>query len=486
MRSRTGLLSLEAWLLVAVASLGFVNAVTVTTVTESGATVTLPIIPATQISSLPTSCANDAAPVAPKQKALNHVRTTKFGVPSTPFGLVYADNDHAFVALPDGANSALGVLDTSDFTPKLIHQIPLPNGYAIDEGGLDVALSHDGRYVFVAAGPGAAIFDIAKAIAGSSDAAIGGLNGTSYSNSTGDEADSVEVAASIHSGAGLSGTQVTLTSDDEYAFVSQEYGSTLTGLLGALDVFKIDKGTADEPVKSTHVGFLQLGDAVVGSVLSPDGNTIYATSESQVLTSNLPGFISALDVAALKANNTKDALKSSVAAACGPVRAIVSSDGKTLWVTARESDLLLAYDTEKLISNPSESLLAKVTVGTAPVGLTFARNENLILTANSNRFNNTDATTGISVVDVKKALAGKGDKANLGQLATGLFPREFAVSPDGKTVLVADYDSKQIQTIDVSTLPLAIDIVGESKGWRHGVDIGLFGILLFVGVFLVL
>lgn len=133
------------------------------------------------------------------------------------------------------------------------------------------------------------------------------------------------------------------------------------------------------------------------------------------------------------------------------MRIAVSSDGTTVWVTARESNHLLAFDAAKLISNPNEAPLASAQVGTSPIGLVFAQNERLILTADSNRFNYTNTTTGLSVVDVGAALNGK--EAVLGRIPTGMFPRQFAFSPDNSTILVSDYLSKEIQAVDVSTLP---------------------------------
>lgn len=62
-----------------------------------------------------------------------------------------------------------------------------------------------------------------------------------------------------------------------------------------------------------------------------------------------------------------------------------------------------------------------------------------------------NATAGITVVNTQAAL--KGEQANLGQIPTGMFPRELAVSPDGKTVLVSVYGSSVVQAVDVSTLP---------------------------------
>lgn len=370
--------------------------------------------------------------VAPPEENLTSVRTAEIAVPAYPFGVVYAQqNDIAFVAL----NTTLGVLNTSAFIPSLIDAIPLPTPYR--GGGAGIALTHDGRHVLVTAeGTALIVVDVAKAATGSPKAVVGVLNGTAA--------------------AGDSAIEVTVTRDDKYAFVSQEYGSRQTGERGTIEVFELQRPAANGSVSGTYIGYLILGDSVVGTALSPDGRILYATSELASFNTT-QGTLSVIDVEKLKTDPSK-ALISTVTAGCQPVRVIVSQDNQVVWVTARASNALLAFDASKLISDQGAALLASVQVGTSAVGLRFAgANESRILTANSNRFAGSDpslygnATSGLSVVDVNAAI--RGEQANLGQIATGLFPRELAVSPDGKTVLVSDYGSSMIQAIDVSTLP---------------------------------
>ena len=385
---------------------------------------------ATAILSLRTIEAALAPPgcqtVAPLQNTLSNVRTAQLNVSASPFGIMYGQQqDVAFVTL----NDTLGVLNTSTFPLSLAHQIPLP---AASDGALGLTLTHNERYVLVAAGPGLFVLDTALAVGGSANAVVGVLNGTIGTQTPGDEA-----------------IEVTLSLNDKYAFVSQELGSDLGVTPGNIDVFKLHKPAANGSVFGTAIGYLNLGFDVVGTVLSPNGRTLYALSEA-VSRNASQGSISVIDVKTLETNPSA-ALVSNATAGCGPVRTILSSDGKTIWVTARESNHLLAFDAAKLVSDPNEALLASVQVGTSPVGLTFARNESRILTADSNRFGFPNATTGLSVVDVQAALAG--NPAVLGRVPTGLFPRELAVSPDGSVILVADFTSKQIQAVDVATLP---------------------------------
>ncbi|KAF2097178.1 putative isomerase YbhE [Rhizodiscina lignyota] len=373
----------------------------------------------------------DCQAVAPHQKTLNDVRTANISAPASPFGLIFSkQSDRAFVAL----NTTLGVLDTSSLKPKLMHQIPVPAEYLDPSGVKAISLTHDGRYVIASTYIGAVIVNVEKAVVGSSDAFAGALVGT----------------------AGNSSMQVTITADDKYAIVSQEYG--ISDGIGALEVFKLHEptGYGSGNVTSTYVGALFLGRAVLGTALSSDGRTLYATSELAVTDTQIGangsarGNLSVIDVETLKTDPSK-ALLHNVPAGCDPVRVSVAPDS-SVWVTARQSNHLLAYDAKKLLSQPEKALIASVQVGTAPVGLIFvsSKHGSRILTADSNRFDQL-TTTGISVVDWRAALRGK--PAGLGKIPTGLFPREFAISPDGRTVLVADFDSSQVQAIDVDSLP---------------------------------
>lgn len=385
------------------------------------------------------SCANASTL---QEATLNNVRTASLNIHGNPFGMVYAtrQKDIAFFTIDRNVTvSTLNVLNTSSFPPTLIHQYSLePAAYVNGEGALGVALSNDGRYLFLAAGPGALIVDTARAANGLPAAIVGTLNGTTATQKPGTDA-----------------IEVTISKDNKYAFVSQEYGYDEYGKVGPptrgnINVFKLHyhhNGT----ITGTPVGFVELGYLVVGTALSPNGRLLYATSESYVHTGSGQGFLSVLDVKTLETNPSEAVLATNITAGCSPVRIIVSRDGRTVWTTSRASNYLLGFDAAALLSAPNNALRASVEVGTWPVGLTFARDGSRIITADSNRMYFPNTTTGLTVVDVEAAL--KGDLAVLGRIPTGLFPREFAVSPDGKSVLVADHDSQQIQAVDVTTLP---------------------------------
>lgn len=408
---------------------------------------------------------------APQQKTLTGVRTASIVVPGTPWAITYASQtDRAFVTLTglsvDGTtqfgNGSVGVLNTSTFPPSLLHQIPLPEAYqppgiatTAVAGISQLSLSPDGRRIWVAADQGAIVLDSELAAAGSSNSVLGSMNGTTAIQNPGYQA-----------------VAVLITPNDKYAIISQEHGNgsaTVVTTTGNLDIFKLDDRTKSG-IAGIPIGYLNLGYNVAGTVISPNGRHLYATSErytvAGVRSSNtepcsdlLPGFFSVIDLHQLE-DDPSTAHHNDIPAGYAPVKVITSSDGKVVWLVSRESNALLAYDAEKLpledsssSKNQSAALLATVQVGSSPVSLAFARDETRILTADSNRFGYAGAVTGLTVIDVQAALEGKGNESVLGRIPMLAFPRDFALSPDGRTMLVTQYSMGRIQAVDIDTLP---------------------------------
>jgi DNA-binding beta-propeller fold protein YncE len=69
--------------------------------------------------------------------------------------------------------------------------------------------------------------------------------------------------------------------------------------------------------------------------------------------------------------------------------------------------------------------------------------------ADSNRFGARGARASLAVVTG----ASRGHLILTGYLKSGSFPRDMAVSPDGKTVIVSNYGSGQVETVAVDHLP---------------------------------
>ncbi|KAH8651163.1 hypothetical protein BX600DRAFT_100214 [Xylariales sp. PMI_506] len=375
-------------------------------------------------------CATTAAP----QAALE-LNSSVVSVGEHPWGLAYLNDSIAFAAI----NFSIGVLDTSEFTPKLTFLFPLPPAYYIGNsvegqegyGFRELTLSHDKRNLYVATGYGAVIYDVPRLLASRNDSIVGVLSSNGV--------------------IGNSSIEVNLTPDDDFAFVSQEFGNNKTLDRGAIEVYNItrlDNGT----VTSTWRGYIVLGYRTIAQQFSKNYTSLFVTSEISTNTTqamNLTtGVISVLDVEKLKYTPGKS-LVSQVSGGCHPARAVMSVDRNHLWVAAREANLALAFDTEILASNdPTNALSVTVSTGTSPIGLAALPNH--ILTADSNRWNYTNTTTGMTVINAEMALS----RAQLSfpQFPTGLWPRTIVVSPDQKTALISEFGDGTIRAVDVSVL----------------------------------
>jgi DNA-binding beta-propeller fold protein YncE len=210
-----------------------------------------------------------------------------------------------------------------------------------------------------------------------------------------------------------------------------------------------------------YVGSIPLELAPVGITVSPGGRWLYATSEiaprgtgAAKPVAGPGGALSAgtLTVIDLRRAETDPAASvvATVDAGCQPVRVTTAADGTQVWVTARASDDLLCFAAARLVSDPKRALVAAVRVGEAPVGLAAVRGSSLVLVADSNRFGASGATSDLDVVNVAAALAGR--PAVVGHVRAGLFPRDMTLAPDG-TLLVSNFDSGQVEAVDVATIP---------------------------------
>ncbi|HEY6278389.1 MAG TPA: hypothetical protein VIX86_18910 [Streptosporangiaceae bacterium] len=343
-------------------------------------------------------------------------------VPGNPFGVVITGDGHwAFVAL----GGSVGVFRLGTAAPALVRQIAVP-GRALGE-----TLTSDGRYLLVADGAGGAdVISLSRAEQGAARAVIGVLGPGQPAGGA------IEVAASP---------------DGRFVFVTLETQDRAA-------VFSLARALATGFGPGDLVGYIPLGVAPVGMAVSPDGRWLYATSEltrggQPGVSPGRPGGLGTLSVIDLSRAETQPAASvvATVAAGCSPVRVVTSADGSQVWVTARGSDDLLCFSATLLRTRPSRALAARVRVGEAPVGLALVRNGSRVVVADSNRFGAAGATSGLAVVSVPAALAGR--PALLGLVPAGQFPREMAVAPDGRTLLAGNFGSGQLEEVEVASLP---------------------------------
>ncbi|KAH8651376.1 hypothetical protein BX600DRAFT_441805 [Xylariales sp. PMI_506] len=377
-------------------------------------------------------CATIAAP----QRALD-LNATVIDVGPRPWGVAFFNESLAFVAI----NFSIGVLDLSKEIPELTTVLPMPaqappmgntdinvNGY----GYRELTLSHKKDTLYIATGYGAIIYDVAKLLAGGANAYAGVLSSNGY--------------------AGQGAIEISLTPNDTHVFISQEFGSNNSYGLGNIEVYEVSR-LANGTIQSSWKGFIALGYATIGQSFSKDWLHLFVTSEMSNDATNLnqtTGTVSVLDVATLMYTPGKS-LVGKVTSGCHPTRCQMSPDGNYLWVAQRDANQIYAFDALKLAANETDDAqVATVNTGTSPIGM--AAVGNYILTADSNRFDYLNTTTGVTAVNAKAVLS-RG-LSNFPQIPTGAFARALAISPSGNKLLVSEFDANTVRLVDITLLNL--------------------------------
>jgi DNA-binding beta-propeller fold protein YncE len=367
--------------------------------------------PAAALAPLPApGCRSTVA----RASVLGNVRAQSVTVGTQPFGVTTtADGRYTFVTRQDAIVVLAG---HGGLAPAVDHVISLPG---LHNGAV---LTHDGRYLIAALNSGAVVLDVAAAEQGS-QAVVGTLT------------------SSFGSGA----VEVAISPDDQFVFVTLQNSADLA-------VFSLRTALSHGFGTGDVVGQVGLGQQPVGLAFSPDDRYLYATSMTTTPTQDAAeGTVTVIDTTLAETTPAK-AVKATARAGCDPVRVIASGDGRTVWVTSRGSDALLGFSASRLLSDPAHALEAQVDVGAAPIGETFASvgGRTRILVADSN-LGVRSGTPSVAVIDPARAL--RRAPALLGYASTGQVPRQFTIEPDGKTALVTDNGSGQLQAIDLSTLP---------------------------------
>ena len=414
---------------------------------------------------------SSATAAAPPLHGVGAVTVTTGG---RPFGVVAApDGRWAFAVTEGGPGSAAassvevlrlsagtGTAGAPDVTK--VGSVPLttaPGAAALPAGAgqaAGAAITPDGKYLVVAAGSGAVVLSVARAEAGTGGAVLGSLTAPSRAGGPG--------------GALGGAIEVAVSPDSRLVFVTLENEAEAA-------VFNLAAALAHGFGAGNYVGAIPLGQAPVGMAVSPDGRWLYATSEGAAAGQHPvglsgsgpnssgsngcgagvpgtapkepPGTLTVIDLRRAETDPAR-AVTAVVQAGHQPVRVVTAAEGTQVWVTARASDAVLCFSAARLATDPKQALVAIVRVGSEPVGLAPVSGGALIAVADSNRFAAAGQSSSLSFVSVTAALAGR--PAVVGDLTTGGFPRDMAVSPDG-TLLVSDYASGQVQAVGPAGLP---------------------------------
>jgi DNA-binding beta-propeller fold protein YncE len=385
---------------------------------------------------MPTVAAAQANCNAPAPQAVVHVE-----IPGNPFEPVAtADGCWIFVTMARGGPTGQGgvaIVRRSGGNASVVRTVALKGNPA------GAVLTHDGKLLIVAAGPMVAFLDAGRLVSGEGDAVLGYL-------------DAGEPVGNIYAN---------VTADDQFLFVSAEAA-------GAIMVVNLAKARASGFTPASVVGLIRTGRAPIALTFSADGKYLFTTSqaalpdwrwpieckpEAQDRTTSTPdhskGAILIIDVARAK-TQPDSAIVARVAAGCNPVRLVTSPNGDVAYVSARGDFALLAFDTKKLLADSAHALIGRVPVGTAPVGVAVIDAGKNVVVTNSNRFGGgPNDTQPLSVIDAAKVSTGAA--AVLGTIPAGAFPRELRVSADGRTLFVTNFNSKTLELVDLSRLPLS-------------------------------
>ncbi|HZS47577.1 MAG TPA: beta-propeller fold lactonase family protein [Blastocatellia bacterium] len=320
-------------------------------------------------------------------------------------------------------------------------QIKTKNLFQTQGAPFGMVLTHDGSLLAVVDGDGVAFMDAKTMISGRGDPILGHI-------SDGPESGTI---------------YVDVTADDKFLFVCNERAQSIT-------VINLEKARANHFSPDSVVGRIPAGIAPVGLAFSPDQKFLYTTSEGAPRRLNWPaecklenpaagnganhqmGAIIVIDVAIAEKEPARSVV-SIARAGCSPVRVAMSTTGDKVFVTVRGSDSLLAFDRAKLKDDPEHALIATVPVGLSPVGVVVVNSGRLILVINSNRFaNNHDERQSLTAIDSSKVASGS--SAVLGKIPAGAFPREFCQLPDGRTLIVTNFFSRELEVIDLTRLKI--------------------------------
>ena len=362
---------------------------------------------ATRVLTLP-GCTTATARAAP----LRGVRTHFAQVGGKPFDVVVSPNNFGFVSLRN--NAPLVVMNTAKFVPTVVQQVPLAN----PEGE---AFTHNRQYLLVAGDSGMTVFRVRDL-----------------------EAGLTTPVGSLTSPGGKGALQVVPSPDDKFAFVALQNS-------GNVAVFNLHKALTAGFGPADFVGMIPMRSDPTGMAASPDGRYLYVASglAGTALQSGM-GTLAIVDMRKAETSPGSSVVKEDNAG-CGPARVLASPDGKYVWVTSGGGNALEAFSAAKLLSDSRHALVAKVEVGQIPLGLALVGNGTRMVVADSNRDSVGTSTADLMVVDVDKALAGK--PALVGTIKSGLAPRQFALEPNGKTLLVTNTSSGQVEAVNVGQIP---------------------------------
>jgi len=398
---------------------------------------------------LSTSDPSPAQTINPAQQQIS--------LPGSPFAAITtADGRYVFVSLvitpTTGGVAVIRQRKNSATIKGIISTCGSAHGMAISKGG---------RYLLVAVQSGSCtsggvqFIDVRKAIAGDPNAVLG----TVPTDST-----AIEVA---------------ISPDNKNVFVANEFSGGRTcenpreGAAPTPDtvsVIDFQEALSSGQSPSSITATIPLDCGVVGLAVSSDNRYLYVTNETALPTRPFfdstvcnipdgsscpivtsPGAVGTLDVVdiGMAASNPAGSVVANIPAGCSPTRVILTHKDKIAWVSARDENNLLAFNAIDIITNPAALPLSTMPVGIEPDGVQPFSNGRFYAVANTNRFDSCPGAGGtVSILKVGKGLYTK----TVGTFDAGVFPRQWALSPNGRLLYLTEFGSDILAIFPVSSI----------------------------------
>jgi DNA-binding beta-propeller fold protein YncE len=351
-----------------------------------------------------------------------------------PWGVVVTrDGCWAFASIGGGGNavvkSGIAVLRRTERDVTMVHF------EAVTGGNLNgIQLTHDEKTLVVGANTRVVFLDVEKLKSGQTNALLGSITGPRFGG-----------AASL-----------AITSDDQYLFIAM-------GRTTWVSVVDLKKARSTGFDSSAILGGFPVGP-VPGMLLSPDGKYLYVTTAETVLDFTTPPNCkasadllknreAAIFVFDVERAITKpaEAEVAAISASCRPAGMAFSPDGNTLYVTSLEESLLLVFDTRPIRAGSSLKRIGEVLVPRWVERVLPIDGGKRLLVSSASLFSKESAPSkghSLTIIDAQKTSSGQ--SAVIGTIDTAGAVANFAITPDGRSLVVANREASSVQFIDLN------------------------------------
>ncbi len=392
------------------------------------------------IAAIVFALAHVAAGVAVAQcRAESKQPVTRVSLPGRAFhAIAPRDGCWVFVSMhpgPDSTGAGVAVLKRNENGAALMRTVPGPR-----VSGL--ALTHDDRILIAAAGDRLNFYDVGRLTSGASDPLLGVMQSEG------------QAPGYFH---------MLVTQNDRLLFVSNHDTEGIT----VLDLADARRSG----FQTFHIlGNIPTGYGPVSIAISSDQRWLYATTQiahddwhwpiacrGSTAPPTAPltaprGAVHVIDAGRATVDPAHSVV-ATVAAGCHPVRLVLSPKSDRAYVAARSDDMLLVFDTKKLVSDAANALVASINTHTSPVGLAVLDSGRKFAVANALRFSGKPPSSDseiVMVVDTSNVTRGQG--AIIGSIPSGGGPVDLTLTPDGKTLIVPNYEPKTVTLLQVRHL----------------------------------